>query len=190
MGNPATLTVLVFREVNSVLAFVSKASRTYSSEASADARLSAVSQSVSAPSPQRAGGGQSLPGCSGSAMAVTVPLLSQGHSSYSCSLFLPLSSLLSQLPPGPLVPGVAPCVSPTPPTGSPSLSQTSRPTPRREESHSVHSLPSWPPCAASFSAFDGLLTICLSILHAEQNVTAASRKHLHPVDQPPKYSRV
>ncbi|KAB1279995.1 Tyrosine-protein phosphatase non-receptor type 3 [Camelus dromedarius] len=38
-------------EVNSVLAFVSEASRTYSSEASADARLSAVSQSISKNNP-------------------------------------------------------------------------------------------------------------------------------------------
>ncbi|ELK17665.1 Tyrosine-protein phosphatase non-receptor type 3 [Pteropus alecto] len=196
--------------INSVLDFVPATCHDYSPEASVSwGEYPFVRLSLSL-HPQGAGCGQSLPGCSGSQVAVTAPLpltgvpllpgtspllqlpppQSPASSSHSVLTFLIL--LLSWLLHGTLAPPTAAWPSPSPPTRLSPIS-TSHPAQGWRE-------PTWfgistpgirvlPPAAT----FPLLLVIrcpphhLLSILPAKQNTSAAHGERLYTADRPKKY---
>lgn len=141
----------------------------------ASTRLSAgQSVCLSLPlSPPGAGGGQSVPNCSG------CPFSCLWDKRLAAGLSPCLSRPLSQLPPNPQRPPL-------------SLAQshlTSCPKKGGRLLSLGHSLVASLCCvqlppSRCVSSFDVLLTICLSIFPAEPNVTAACRERLYVVAQP------
>lgn len=167
-----SLTLLLFREMNSVLAFVSDAYCVYGSEASASEGehpfvCRSVHLSVSAPFSSRSWGwpGPSLFSC------LWDKLL-------AASLSPCLSRPLSQLAPKPQQPPRPSLLTSCPKRGGRLLSLAS--------SLVVSLCCVQLPPSHCISSFDVLLTICLSIFHAEPNLTAACRECLYVVAQPKK----
>ena len=145
----------------------------------ASTRLSAgQSVRLSLPlSPPGAGGGQSLPDCSGSPTAVAVPPPASGANHLlpvSLPTFLcPFHSYRKASGVALVPPAVMPLV-----------------LPRGGRSGILaRGIAELCPAAASLlclASFDVLVAICLSIFHAEPNVTAACRERQYMVVQPKK----